>query len=228
MLIQYGQIISNASGKLGGTIFSKNKSGAYVKTRSTIRQPNSLAQLTQRVKMVTPMQTWKALTDDERLQWNNMTVNYPVRNRLGNVTKLSGYALFCKLNVNLAVVGESAITTPSLPIEVKPVYELSAEEIKISAKKVVKFKAGNDLASKVKCFASYVSPFGSTIDPGRLRLIKIVDDTDTDTLEIQDEYAAVFGNVTCESGNIFIKLVPILKATGQEGAGLITTMEYIP
>jgi hypothetical protein len=42
--INFGQTVNDARGKLGGTVFSKNKSGAYTRRKVTPANPRTVAQ----------------------------------------------------------------------------------------------------------------------------------------------------------------------------------------
>ena len=46
--IKFGMMMTDARGKLGGQVFSKNKGGAYVRTKVTPSNPQTIAQTTRR------------------------------------------------------------------------------------------------------------------------------------------------------------------------------------
>lgn len=107
--------ITEASGKLGGTVFSRGRGGSYVRTRVMPSNPQSIAQQAVRATFGAISSAWRSLTETQRDEWNAITADYPVQNRLGETKILSGKALFQKLNMNLLEAGKTMALAPSAP-----------------------------------------------------------------------------------------------------------------
>lgn len=115
-LIKLTAIVDNISGKLNGTVFSKNKGGHYMRSKSMPSNPKTTFQSLVRARFGAIAQLWGALTEAQRDAWRAMASEFPYTNRLGDTKILSGFALHQKLNTNLAVIGQPAISDPPEPI----------------------------------------------------------------------------------------------------------------
>lgn len=113
--ILFTAFLADARGKVAGTVFSKNKSGAYARTKVTPANPRSPRQSAVRAALSSLSSGWRALTQDQRDQWVAATADYSSTNQFGNAFKMSGANLFIALNANLTTVGETAIDSPVAP-----------------------------------------------------------------------------------------------------------------
>lgn len=114
-LIKLGAFVTEVSGKVGGSIFSRNKGGAYVKNRVVPLNPDTNFQSAVRAIFASISQAWSGLTQNQITAWNNAVGDFPYQNRLGEKKTLSGKALFQRLNDNLLNIGESLITDVPAP-----------------------------------------------------------------------------------------------------------------
>lgn len=99
--IKLGAFITEIAGKVGGTVFSRNKGGAYAKNRVMPSNPRTSTQQNIRGFFGTLAQQWRALTQVQREGWTELAAGFNLNNSLGDAIKLSGIALFQKLNGNL-------------------------------------------------------------------------------------------------------------------------------
>lgn len=109
-----GAMVSQASGRIGGTIFSRNRGGAYVRNGSiptTVTTP--FAQL---IKSVTAAQSqaWAGLDAAVQEQWREWATQNPVINRLGQSRTLSGHQAFVQINGRLVYAGFTALASPPI------------------------------------------------------------------------------------------------------------------
>lgn len=109
-----GAMVSQASGRIGGTIFSRNRGGAYVRNGSiptTVTTP--AAQL---IKYVTAIvsQAWAGLDAEVQEQWREWATQNPVINRLGQSRTLSGHQAFVQINARLVYAGSEALDSPPI------------------------------------------------------------------------------------------------------------------
>lgn len=114
-LIKLTAIVDNISGKLNGTVFAKNKGGNYMRSKSKPSNPKTAAQMAVRAQFGAISAAWKNLTESARSAWRESASSFPYINRLGDTKILSGFALHQKLNTNLDLIGESALTFPPEP-----------------------------------------------------------------------------------------------------------------
>lgn len=118
--IKFGMMMTDARGKLGGHVFSKNRAGAYTRTKVTPVNPQSSSQVTVRNRFTTYAQNFRALTAAQILAWNTAVANFIGTDIFGDSKTPSGINLYSRLNLNLANAGQSAITSPPLPTGATP------------------------------------------------------------------------------------------------------------
>lgn len=102
-------------GKLNGHVASKNRSGAYVRTKVTPTNPQTSFQLGARNLLTSLSQGWRALTQAQRTAWNNATADFAKTDIFGDLRTPTGKNLYGKLNTNLVNAGQAQITDPPLP-----------------------------------------------------------------------------------------------------------------
>lgn len=116
--------ITQASGSVGGTVYSRTKSGMVMKARSVPTNPSSTRQRRQLSGRIQAINHWnKVLTQDQRHQWNVYAANVPVTNALGTAVHRTGQAWFLgravyEMQVFSQIFGDPPPTfdRPSLPM----------------------------------------------------------------------------------------------------------------
>lgn len=117
-LIKFGMMMTDARGKLGGQVFTRNRSGATVRTKVTPSNPQTLAQQTARSIFGQLSQAWRGLTEAERASWNAAVSNFQKTNIFGDNYLSSGKNLFVSLNGNLVNGGGTQIKDAPNPVTV--------------------------------------------------------------------------------------------------------------
>ena len=105
MKLKFGAIVTDGRGKIGGHVASKNRAGAYLRTKVTPTNPNTVAQVQARNILASLSQLWQTLTEDQRSGWNNAVKEWGTTDIFGDIKNPSGINLFVKLNANLMSVG---------------------------------------------------------------------------------------------------------------------------
>lgn len=77
------------SGSIASTTFSRNRYGQYTKARSGGGGPGNVA-------VADAVAAWQALTDAQRIVWNDFANQNVSRDSLGKQTRLSGFNMFCQ------------------------------------------------------------------------------------------------------------------------------------
>lgn len=117
--IKFGSIgVSDARGSVGGSTFSRNRGGQYIRQRTKGVNPNSERQASTRATFGTMQSSWRALTEAQRESWRNNATNFPTKNKLGDTITLGGNTLFQKCNMVLAKAGlPPVLTCPNNPAQ---------------------------------------------------------------------------------------------------------------
>ena len=93
-------IIAQASGSIGGTTFSRNRGGAYVRNRSVPTNPASPQQVAVRATVADLTSAWlDTLTDAQRRAWETYAANVPLVDPLGEPRNVGGIAMYVRSNV---------------------------------------------------------------------------------------------------------------------------------
>lgn len=116
--IKLSALVSEMRGKLNGSVFSKNRGGAYLRTKVTPVNPSTIAQGTVRAALTSFAQGWRGLTEAQRDAWNSAVGSWATTDIFGDIKNPSGINLYNKLNLNLFNAGQSSIDTPPLPASV--------------------------------------------------------------------------------------------------------------
>lgn len=206
--------------KINGTVFSKNRYGAYARTKVTPVNPQTDAQQAARNNLSTWSQAWRGLTESERQSWIDGAANFPFTDIFGNAKILSGQALYVKLNVNLQNVGGTALTACPSPVAIPAITDLSlvADD---SANTVTVTFAPTPVAADF-ALVIYATP---NVTPGKsfvknlFRLVTSVAAAGTSPAAISAAYIAKFGEPV-EGNKIFIKALMVSTTTGQQGIPL--------
>lgn len=93
--------MTDGRGKLGGQVASKNRSGAYVRTKVTPVNPNTSFQSAVRQRLSSLSKEWSALTENQRLAWNE-AANSGQWNKsdiFGDARRPTGKNLFTGINL---------------------------------------------------------------------------------------------------------------------------------
>lgn len=223
-LIKLTAFLDSISGKVNGSVFSRNKGGAYVRGKGVVSNPQSSAQSGVRAVFGAISQAWRGLTEMQREAWNAATVNFPYQNRLGDLKQLSGFALHQKLNSNLSTIALPFIANPPQPQEVAAVtsLDLGVDVTTSPATMTVKgtFTDASSVSGKVVLFATpNLSPGVSNFN-NELRLIGVYNIAAMVSGEdVYDDYSPIFGE-PIEGSKIGFKAFVIDVNTGQSSAEL--------
>ena len=115
-LIRFGPVVSSVRGSSGGTVFSANGLGAYIRNRTTPINPRTTRQENHRAVLATLNYDWaNTLTNDERGSWETYAAGTPILNRLGDQQHLKGIGQFIRTNLCYVSAG-GALLTQAPPI----------------------------------------------------------------------------------------------------------------
>lgn len=93
-IIRLGAIVPAISGKVGGTTFQTGGKSPVIRRKTNPRPRNTQIAMAHRVRYQHLTHAWRALTDDERAQWNYLGTQTQLINRLGLPRNPSGRELY--------------------------------------------------------------------------------------------------------------------------------------
>lgn len=210
--IKFGMMMTDASGKLGGQVFSKNRGGAYVRTKVTPSNPQTTAQMGVRGIFASISSSWSTLTEEGRATFNNLVGDYARTDIFGDLRNPSGKALFQRLNQNLLLTEQETIDVCVPPSEV-PFANLAAGLGSVSSNTFNVNYAGTLTGSQIVVWATPPLSQGTTFVKNRLRQIKFQPGSIDAGVDIWDAYVAKFGTPIA-GANIYVG-VRVINANGQ-------------
>lgn len=210
-------IVADIRNKLNGSVFSKNKAGAYIRTKVTPVNPQTLAQQNQRNILSTWSQAWRGLTPAQRSGWNSAAVNFPYTDIFGNLKQLSGFQLYCKLNINLNVAGAAGIDDAPSPVELPAITALAIVADESATSYTLTFAptpVDDDFAMLVEGVGNV--PPGRSFVKNLFRSIAVIAAADTSPAVLSTPFNAKFG-APVEGNQTFVRCTMISTITGQRG-----------
>lgn len=214
---------SDARGKIAGGVFSKNRSGNYLRAKVTPVNPSTSFQSVARAALTALSQAWRSLSASARTSWNNAVQNFPRTNIFGDQVLPTGKNLYTALNRNLQLVGVANISTPPAPTAVESVNTLSAVADESSNNLVLTFSPGTvpaDTAFLIEATPNVSA--GVSNANNKFRVIDYADAASTSPKTITTNYSSKLGNMTTGM-KVFVKMTPINKVTGQRGISMLTS-----
>lgn len=106
-------MMTDARGKLGGQVFSKSRSGAYIATKTIPRNTQSQLQLRRRADFAQFSNEWNNLTDSQQESWKEWATAHPLVNQFGDSYTITGRNYFMR---NMAML-KLAIGDNYTPVE---------------------------------------------------------------------------------------------------------------
>lgn len=116
------------SGSIGGTVYSRNRSGAYIRARSIPVNPNTARQVQFRNALRSLSIAWQIdLTQAQRDAWNVYGANVTWQNKLGDSINLTGLNHYLRSNVTLVGLGKPRVDPAPV------IFTLAAAELSLGA-----------------------------------------------------------------------------------------------
>lgn len=131
-LIRYGGGIVQMSGSIAGDTFARNRYGNYSRARTKPTNPNTARQQVVRAAVAELTARWaQTLTAGQRTAWNLYGNSVAMKNRLGEVIKLTGFNHYIRSNVIRIMAGGIVIDAGPVIFELPaqdPVFAVTASE----------------------------------------------------------------------------------------------------
>lgn len=131
-LVKYGAAVVQISGSISGMVFSRNKSGNYIRPRTKPVNPHSERQENARAVVSYLAEYWhQTITAQQRGLWDVYAAAVAMENRLGETIHLSGFNHFIRANsVRLKIGGDIYPSGPTtLALAEKDPDAVCSEEV---------------------------------------------------------------------------------------------------
>lgn len=195
-LFMPGVAVSQVSGRVGGTIFSHNRGGMYMRNGTKPKVVTSPeAQLTKAI-MGTCSRAWASLSSKQRAAWKPFAVENPISNRLGQSRVLSPAQCYNMINARLLRYGAAAIELPPIGGPPVPVATFSAVADESDQSFELTFTATPVPASTVyRVWGTPVNSEAITYYQNRLVLVDQLAPAETTGYDMATNWVARFGEL---------------------------------
>lgn len=205
--VQYGAVITDLKGSVGGHTFKGTKTGGSMQTKVMQSQGLKITKadagrlINTKANLAQNARQWKGLTQVQRDTWITAAPSFPFLNRYGVPYTPSGFQLYMSCNNNILNIASPVISdAPAVePIEPCPIFTMG---------KVAGLNLYITLATPIPAgyfltlYSSAPQSEGLKMQRGRMKAIVILDSTAVSPVQVQTDYEAVFGTLPA-SGNIF-------------------------
>lgn len=215
MKAKFGAIVVAGSGKINGFVASRNRAGAYFRTKVTPVNPQSTAQLNVRNRLGTRSQAWRGLTDTQRSAWNAAVSSFAKTDIFGDLKNPTGFNLYQALNNNLVTVGTAAISVPPIPAAVSTVTVTSISPAAGTGLIPMVLSGNVPAGTAVKVFATAPQSPGVSFVKSEYRLITTLPAATATPVALGASYSTKFGSWS-SGQKLFFKLVFVSTTTGQQ------------
>jgi hypothetical protein len=229
---------SEIRGKVGGKVYSRNASGAFVRMYVKGVNANTSKQQAVRNNFSTLSSAYRTLTDAQRATYENLRTFYTTTDGVGNVVTPTAPQLFNRLNGVLLQNGIINITTilTTCPAPV-PLIGITSTNVIADISASTFFPETNfaNGATVVPADQDLIISATSAISagiskvPARLfsRVQTIASGNDTATVDIQANYVALFGAPVL-GDTIYVRMQTFNTTTGQITSEVISQVDVQP
>jgi len=220
MKIKWGALVVDGRNKIGGHVASKNRAGAYLRTKVTPVNPSSIAQVNVRQRLATMAVAWRGLSDAARIQWNAAVASFSKTDIFGDLRNPTGFNLYCRLNINLAMIGVAAIGVPPLPLAVESLLTIVPTQVLAGATSIAYTATPTPALHVLVVDATAPISPGKSFVKSEFRNIGQVAAAAATPYVATADYNAKFGGPGLTGQKVFFRAKFIHMTTGQAGLPL--------
>lgn len=218
--IKFQEHVSAMSGKLNGSVFSSNRSGAYVRSNARPTNAQSAAQVTARNLLATYAQKWKTLTEEQRLAWTNAAPQYTKSTFFKDGVVPTGNILFTQLNINVKIAGGSELSTPPLKVPATQISGLEITTASVASGLIIDLSPLTvPVGMALQVDATACMSAGVTNAKSKFRTITMRAEGSSIDDDMINEYNAKFGALQAGQ-KIFVRVKMINKTSGDVSLAL--------
>lgn len=218
--VKFTAFVAEIRNKVNGSVFSKNRSGNYIRNKVTPVNPQTADQVAKRSQLASWAQGWRGLTQAQRDAWNSAVQDFKGTDIFGDIKIPSGINLYTKLNMNLDQISAANISSPPLPDAVDPITSLSITPNGTAGTFTVTFTptpvpAGHTWIVEATAPVSV----GKSFVKSEYRQITTLAAATATGASIFTAWSNKFGTLTVGQ-KVFVRITPVLISTGQRGLPL--------
>ena len=208
--------IVDGRGKINGSVASKNRAGAYVRTKVSPVNPNTTYQAGARSLLAGLSANWRELTQAQRDAWNAAVSDFQRTDVFGDLRKPTGKNLYTRLNINLSNIGQPWISVPPAAVNLAPAV-ISGVTISVGTPTYEIAYTPGTAGSTMLLFATAPQSAGKNFVKSEFRLIGSFAADAASPYDFEADYTTRFG-VPTVGEKVFVRVMAINDATGISSA----------
>lgn len=224
--VKYSAVVAGASGKVGGNVFARNKSGAYVRQWAKPTNPNTVRQSEVRTMLAGSASAWRGLTPAQQAGWDTLAATVTRTNRLGEAYTPTGRQIFIESFMNLTKTFITPLT--NAPLEFSgPDYEVAgtytAEETVAGTLSTFELSVNPAMADTtvvVQATKPFTSPKGNYTNDYR----QLNGYAPSATIDLLTDYGTAFGTAMPVGSVIAVRMALLNKLTGVQSPWAYDTL----
>lgn len=122
--IKTSAIITDISGKVGGTVFQRSGSGLIMKNKDKNVRRKTFSQITSSACISNVQSFWQSLSSTQKTAWSKYAGYNVLSQRKAKGLALSGYQVFMRYNYYLSFYGHQLVSQPCWNKPLPPITEL--------------------------------------------------------------------------------------------------------
>lgn len=224
--VLFTAVVADMRGKIAGTVFSKNKAGAFARTKVSPTNARTAAQTFARLRLANLSASWRGLSQTTRNGWIESAKSAFSTNVFGNTKTLSGQQLFVSAQSNIQLGGYQ-------PFTLSPGIEapILSGGLKINSTGTVggeittlDFVATADTSENVVYLVASTGVISTGISnpSGKFKMLDFKGDPGS-TLSLLAAYTALFGTPTV-GDNVYFEITAINITTGTAAPKIVVNL----
>lgn len=227
-LIKFGGGVSAISGKIGGTVYARNRGGAYARNWAKPTNTPTTKQSSNRLAFGNVSKAWAALTVLQQENWNTLASTVTRMNRLGDLYTPTGRQIFLESANNLRVVGFDPLTDapPSLlqpTIDGFPVFAPTVDAGAVDSFGVSGLAAQAGISYVLESTKMFGQQKGNFSLDYRVLRVAVT----AATIAALADYIAAYGDIAAVGDTVSIRLRYIDTANGMASPPLVMTAQTV-
>lgn len=213
--IQFGAIVVDARGKIGGQVFRKTATGHSLQRKANQSKNARVGRTAQFQKLVGSLRQYSQLTAPEKQLLADFSSLHPLPNKFGVLRPLPARAMYQKLNANLITANLGMLNISSLNSDLPAVNFINVSYS--SAKSELEFTpSASGFPFYVRVYVALTQGKANSVDVSKKRLLSVKNVTASGlaSVGISSDDAFKINNFT---GSVFFGL-QVMNSSGWVGA----------
>lgn len=218
--VKFGGLVTDLRGSVGGSTFSRNSYGSYLRNKGNPVDPNTTPQAVIKSRFATLSSAWRDLDQADRDTFIEQAPNYTRINAFGDNVPLTGQSLYMRANLNMLASGQPLIyNIPPPATNAAPVFDGLLFTKTIPTMTILQLSATTALGAFIINVTDLLSPGIKFVPRSAYRIAAIKPPaTALGDFSILNEWEALFGrtvNSSLPAGNVGLYIDCIHGKTGQ-------------